>query len=40
MFHDLLDERHEKELPIFNKLYSYFLNQEKDLEFKFDELVD
>ena len=40
MFHDLLDESSKKDLPIFNKLYSYFSNQEKELEFRFDELVD
>jgi len=25
-------------LPLFNKVYSFFANQEKDLEFKFDEI--
>ena len=40
MFHDLLDESSKKDLPIFNKLYSYFSNKEKELEFRFDELVD
>ena len=39
LFHDLLDEKHEKCLPIFNKLYSYFFNQEEVLEFRFDELI-
>ena len=34
------DASSKKELPIFNKLYSFFSNKEKDLEFKFDELVD
>ncbi|MEC9209217.1 MAG: NAD(P)H-dependent glycerol-3-phosphate dehydrogenase [Bacteroidota bacterium] len=40
MFHDLLNAKHGQDLPIFNKLYSYFSNQEKELEFKFDELVN
>ena len=40
MFHDLLNAQHGKDLPIFNKLYSYFSNQDKELEFKFDELVN
>jgi len=40
MFHDLVDEKLNKDLPIFNKLYVFFANQEKELEFKFDELVD
>ncbi|MBC8399223.1 MAG: NAD(P)-binding domain-containing protein [Flavobacteriales bacterium] len=38
MFHDLIDEKSNKDLPIFNKLYSFFANQESKLEFKFDEL--
>jgi len=25
-------------LPLFNKVYSFFANQENELEFKFDEL--
>ena len=40
MFHDLMAEDVAKELPIFNKLYNFFANQERELEFKFDELVD
>jgi glycerol-3-phosphate dehydrogenase (NAD(P)+) len=40
MLHDLLDKKHEKELPILNKLHAYFLTQEKELEFRFDELFD
>ena len=40
MFHDLIDEKSNKDLLIFNKLYSFFANQEKELEFKFNELVD
>ena len=40
MFHDLLDEKHHKDLPIFNKLYNYFSNQEKEIDFKFGELID
>ena len=40
MFHDLIEEDMLKELPLFNKLYNFFANQERDLEFKFDELLD
>jgi len=40
MFHGLIAEDVEKELPIFNKLYNFFANQESELEFKFDELID
>ena len=40
MLHDLLGSRCESKLPIFNKLHSYFSNKDKDLEFRFDELVD
>ncbi len=40
IFNDLLDERYRDELPIFNKLYSYFLNKEKDLDVNFAELID
>lgn len=40
MFHDLIAEDMEKELPIFNKLYNFFANKESELEFKFDELID
>jgi len=41
MFHDLVDDKdlHCK-LPLFNKVYSFFANQEAELEFKFDELFD
>jgi hypothetical protein len=39
MFHDLIKEDKLKELPIFNKLYSFFSNQEKELRFNFDELM-
>jgi glycerol-3-phosphate dehydrogenase (NAD(P)+) len=38
MFHDLLEKKINNELPIFNKLYNFFANQESELEFKFDEL--
>ncbi len=34
----LLNNKHEKELPIFNKLYTYFSNNEVELDFNFDEL--
>jgi len=40
MFHDLIEEDMLKELPLLNKLYNFFANQESELEFKFDELVD
>ena len=40
MFHDLIEEDIVKELPLFNKLYNFFATQERELEFKFDELVD
>jgi glycerol-3-phosphate dehydrogenase (NAD(P)+) len=40
MCHDLLDENYDKELPLFNKLYNFFSNQEKDFDFKFGELID
>jgi glycerol-3-phosphate dehydrogenase len=40
MFHDLIEEDMLKELPLLNKLYNFFANQERELEFKFDELVD
>jgi glycerol-3-phosphate dehydrogenase (NAD(P)+) len=40
MFHELLSENLHKDLPIFNKLYNFFVNQESELEFKFDELID
>ena len=40
MFHDLLDEKLYKDLPIFNKLYRFFANKETEIEFMFDELFD
>ena len=40
MFHDLVDEKSNKRLPIFKKLHAFFANKESSLEFKFDELVD
>jgi len=40
MFHDLIEEDMLKELPLLNKLYNFFANQESELEFKFDELFD
>ncbi|MDC0249433.1 NAD(P)-binding domain-containing protein [Flavobacteriales bacterium] len=39
ILHDLADEELNYRLPIFNKLYSFFVNQEIVLEFKFDELI-
>ena len=40
MFHNLIEEDMLKELPLLNKLYNFFANQQRELEFKFDELVD
>jgi len=40
MLHDLIPEDVEKELPLLNKLYNFFANEEIELEFKFDELID
>ena len=40
MFHDLIGDEQTKDLPIFNKLYSFYSNKENELQFKFDELVD
>ena len=40
MFYNLLNKQQKKNLPLFNKLYNYFSNQEKDLDFNFSELVD
>ena len=40
MFHDLLDEKLNKDLPIFNKLYRFFANKETEIDFEFSELVD
>jgi len=39
-FYNLISNDIEKELPIFNKLYNFFANQESELEFTFDELID
>ena len=39
MFHDLVvDKDLNCKLPLFNKVYSFFANQEKELTFKFDEI--
>ena len=39
MFHDLVvDKDVNAKLPLFNKLHSFFANQETELEFKFDEI--
>ena len=41
MFHDLVVDKHMNDkLPLFNKVHSFFANQETELEFKFDELID
>ena len=39
MFHDLVVNNHMNDkLPLFNKVYRFFHNNEKELEFKFDEI--
>ena len=39
MFHDLVvDKDINAKLPLFNKVHSFFANQETELEFKFDDL--
>jgi len=38
MFHDLIEEDALKELPLLTKLYNFFANQERELEFMFDQL--
>lgn len=40
MLHDLIEEDVTKELLLFNKLYNFFANKERELEFKFDDLID
>jgi glycerol-3-phosphate dehydrogenase (NAD(P)+) len=41
MFHDLVvDKDINAKLPLFNKVHSFFANQETELEFKFDNLMD
>ena len=40
MLHSLLDYKHKKDLPIFNRLYAYFANHQTELDFNFDELCD
>ena len=41
MFHDLVvDKDINAKLPLFNKINNFFANQERELEFKFDELID
>ena len=41
MFHDLVaDKDINAKLPLFNKVHGFFDSQEKELEFKFDELID
>tara|TARA_B100001250_G_scaffold213982_1_gene183548 strand:- start:29684 stop:30652 length:969 start_codon:yes stop_codon:yes gene_type:complete len=40
MFHNLVDEKTNKHLPIFNKLYRFFANKETEIDFEFSELVD
>ena len=39
MFHDLVvDKDLNFKLPLFSKVHSFFVNQDKELEFKFDEI--
>ena len=39
MFHELIvDNDVNDKLPLFNKVYSFFANQETELDFKFDEI--
>jgi glycerol-3-phosphate dehydrogenase (NAD(P)+) len=41
IFHDLVvDKDINAKLPLFNKVHSFFANQETELEFKFDNLMD
>jgi len=40
MFHELIEEDVLIELPLLDKLYNFFANQESQLEFNFDELID
>lgn len=40
MFHDLIDEKSNSNLPIFNKLYCFFANKKTEIDFEFSELVD
>ena len=41
MFHDLVVYKDiNANLPLFNKVNSFFANKETELEFKFDELID
>ena len=39
MVNHLVDHKENKDLPIFTKLHTYFENQERELEFKFDDLI-
>jgi len=39
IFHNLIEEDMLKQLPILNKLYNFFANQDTELTFKFDELT-
>ena len=39
MLYDLTEQDVIKKLPLLDKLYNYFLNQDKDLEFKFDAII-
>jgi glycerol-3-phosphate dehydrogenase (NAD(P)+) len=38
MFYETVGNKNIKELPLFNKLYKFFMHKEKKLEFKFDDL--
>ena len=40
MFHDFLEDELNNELPIFNKLYSFFAKKESEFEIEFNDLVN
>ena len=40
MFHNLIEEDELKELPLLNKLNTFFAKQETELDFSFNELID
>ena len=40
LVYDLTDEKLIKDLPIFKKLHSFFVNKESKIEFRFDNLIN
>ena len=40
MLHELVDDKTNKNLPIFNKLYNFIAKNESDFEIEFNELID